>query len=465
MTVTREYKYIEHSISVCPICLKRSDAKIVEKDNSIFIIKKCAEHGEFCNLLEEDSSWFHNRKLYDKPGNKFTPQTENLKGCPFDCGLCPSHEQHTCIGLIEITTRCNLNCPVCFADSRNGNDLSIENFNRMLDFFVASEGGSADILQISGGEPSLHPEIIKFIHLARSKNIGYVMLNTNGLRIAEDIDFVKELSQFKGGFEVYLQFDGFDESTHKYFRGKPLFEIKQKAIENLDNYNIPVTLVSTIEQGINDHELGRIVNLGFSKKSIRGINIQPLAYFGRLPDDKSQSLNQEQPHDRLTITSIMRKIEEQTSSMVRKSDFIPLPCDADRVALTYFYRDKKQGFIPLTREVDLKKYLPYIRNTFKFDPDDFIKELSSNIFTKECCNVMGFFKDLAKIVPAGYLLKSEEEKISYVNNNTFRISITSFIDAFNFDIKSAQKECVHFITPDLRKIPFSTYNLLHRNNA
>lgn len=452
--MTRNYKYLEHTTSICPVCMKKAAAKIIERDNSIYILKHCLEHGEFCDILEEDAVYYHNRKRYDKPGNSFECQSNREEGCPFDCGLCPEHEQHTCVGLIEITSNCNLNCPVCFANSQNGDYLSYTDFDKMLDFFVASENGKADILQISGGEPTLHPEIIPFIELARTKNISYVMLNTNGLRIAEDLEFVRELSRFKGGFEVYLQFDGFDDAIHTYFRGKPLSSIKQKAIENLNAYNIPVTLVTTIERGINDHEIGKIINFGLSTRCVRGINFQPIGYFGRLPESN--------PGNRHTITSVIRKIEELTSSMIRKSDFIPLPCNTDRVAITYFYKDKNNVFIPLTRNIDLKKYLPYIKNTFKFDPDTFLKELTMNVSLKECCNGMGFFKDIAKIVPVSYIFKTEDEKINYVSDNTFRIAITSFVDAYNFDIKSVQKECIHVITPGLKKIPFSTFNLLHR---
>lgn len=444
--------------------MQRIDGKIIEKDNSVYILKYCKEHGEFSSLLEERAAWFYNQKVYSKPGNKFINQTQLQKGCPYDCGLCPSHEQHTCIGLIEVTSSCDLNCPLCFAQSGKHNFLSYSEFNKMLDFFVNSEGGKADILQISGGEPTLHPQILDFILLARSKNIDYVMLNTNGIRIAEDTDFVKELSKLKGGFEVYLQFDGFDDKVYQYFRGKPLSVIKKKAIENLNAFNIPVTLVTTIENGINDSELGKIITYGLNTRCIRGINFQPVAYFGRLPENSflTNGSGNIVPENRLTISSVIKKIQDQTSRMIRQDDFIPLPCDSDRVAISYFFKEKNSSFVPLTRKIDLKKHLPFIKNTFKFDPDNILKEMASAIFSKECCGAGGFFTDLMKIIPKGYLFWSEQEKIDFVSNNTFRISITSFVDAYNFDIKSAQKECVHFITSDLRKMPFSTFNIFHR---
>jgi len=393
--------------------------------------------------------------LYTKPGGLSKTQTVRKNNCPYDCGLCPEHEQHTCIGLIEVTNNCDLKCPVCYANSGIGEPLSLKKIDEMLDMYLDSEYGNGEILQISGGEPTTHPDIIEIIKHARDKKIKYVMLNTNGLRIAEDKDFVKELSQFVGGFEIYLQFDGFDKKTYQHLRGRPLTGIKLKAIENLTKYQIPITLVSTIERGINDKEVGRIVEFGINTKYIRGINFQPVAFFGRLNGVKTKN--------RITITGIINNIEKQTKGAIKKSDFIPLPCNVDRVAITYLYKNKGE-FIPLMRNLDLQKFVPVIRNTFKFDAEDFLQDLTSNAFcsTDSCCNYLGLLGDFSKVIPKSYFLKSKKEKIEYVSENTFRISISSFVDAYNFDMKSMKKECVHVITPDFKKMPFSSYNILYR---
>lgn len=406
-------------------------------------------------LLEEDANYYLKRGDYDKPGSISKPQTKIENGCPFDCGLCPDHEQHTCIGLIEVTNACDLNCKFCYANSGGQNFLSLEKIGQMLDLFLESESGNAEILQISGGEPTMHPEIIKIIKLARDKKIKYILLNTNGLRIAKDENFVKELSQFVGGFEIYLQFDSFNDNTYESFRGRKLLDIKKKAIANLVKYKIPITLVSTIKKGVNDNEIGEIVKFGIDTKYIRGINFQPIALFGRIgKEDKNE--------DRITLTGIINCIEKQLNGMIKKEDFIPLPCDVDRVVITYLYRLENE-FIPIVRNVNIKEYLPAIRNTFKFNPEDILKDITSNLFSSpSCCNYFDLFSKLKPIMPAKFFLKSQEEKIDYVSENTFRISITSFIDAHNFDMKSMKKECVHVITPELKKIPFSAYNMIHR---
>lgn len=450
----RDYQYIESTVSLCPGCMKRLDAKIVLRNGSIYLLKHCAEHGAQEELLEEDAGYYLNRLSYDKPGTISATQTERKDGCPFDCGLCPEHDQHTCIGLIEVTPKCDMQCPVCYAGSgAEGDYLPLEKIGEMLEFFRNSEYGNAEILQISGGEPTTHPQIINIIKLARAK-VKYVFLNTNGLRLAEDEKLAAELGRFQGGFEVYLQFDGFDPKTHERLRGRDLAEIKTKAIANLAKYKVPVTLVATVAKGVNDGELGRIVEFGINAGNIRGINFQPVAFWGRLENvDKK---------DRLTITGIIDRIEKQTKGMLKKSDFIPLPCDVDRVALTYLYRSGG-GFIPLIRDLDIKACLPVIRNTFKFDPEDFMKDLAKNALTGGGCCGVDLLKNFKKIIPGEYLRKSEMGKVEYVSANSFRISVTSFVDAYNFDMKAMKKECVHVITPDLKKIPFSAYNMLYRN--
>ena len=161
------------------------------------------------------------------------------------------------------------------------------------------------------------------------------------------------------------------------------------------------------------------------------------------------------------MTGIINNIEKQTNGMIKNNDFIPLPCDVDRVAFTYLYRQGDE-FIPLVRNINFKEYLPIIRNTFKFNPEDLLKDIAENIFAGSCCNLKDLFGKLKPIIPSNFLAKSKQEKINYVSENTFRISITSFVDAYNFDLKSMKKECVHVLTPDLQKIPFSAYNMIHR---
>ena len=228
----RDYVYYEYTNSLCNECLKVIPSKIVFKDNKVYLLKHCFEHGEQLELLEHDIEYFKHKRDFDKAGTITQTQTEVKHGCPYDCGICPNHDQHSCINLIEVTDKCNMCCNTCYARSGKGKDKDFETLKKMIDFAADAEGGRGEVLQISGGEPTLHKDIIEIIEYARER-FQYVMLNTNGIRIAEDIDFVKELSKFKGRFEIYLQFDSFEDEVYKIIRGRELKSIKERAVINL----------------------------------------------------------------------------------------------------------------------------------------------------------------------------------------------------------------------------------------
>jgi uncharacterized radical SAM superfamily Fe-S cluster-containing enzyme len=340
--------------------------------------------------------------------------------------------------------------------------LSLEQISRMMAFFQDAESGKAEVLQISGGEPTLHPQILDILSLAKAKGFKCVMLNTNGLRLAADQSFARELGELAGGFEVYLQFDGFDRAGCAQLRGRDLVETKREAVEQLMRYKVPTTLVATIKRGVNDHELGRMLEFGMQSDCVRGINFQPLAFFQGGERQKGES--------RTTVTDILERIETQTKGAIRLDDFVPLPCDVERVAITYLYRSRGE-FRPVTRGVDLRRYLPDIPNTFAFNADDFLRTAATpagggpdlrRAAPGKCDCVEPFLRVLRPLIPTNYARRSAAQKIEHINRNTFRISVSSFVDPYNFDLQSMQKECVHVITPDLRRIPFSAYNMFHR---
>lgn len=444
----RDYIFHEHTTSLCSTCKKPLNAKIIFKDESVYIRKYCLEHGVHDELLERDKTYFLRKRQYDKPSTMIKHDHEMKKGCPHDCGLCPQHDQHTCIGLIEITQRCNMACSMCYADSEKTSDLSLAEIEAMMDYYQEAENHKAEILQISGGEPTLHEDILEIIKMGQAKKIKYVMLNTNGLRIAEDEVFAEALGQFKGGFEVYLQFDGTGKEAHMAHRQKDVLDLKLKAIERLVHYQIPVTLVVALSKE-NRMEIGKVIQFAIKTPYIRGINFQPVVHYGDGDVDREQ---------RLTLSDVLNEIEKQTSQLLKKDDFIPLPCNVERIAVTYMLKGEK-GFIPVLRHTRVEDYVSLIDNTLNFDMEELLKNKRQGFLG---CSCFDDVKLLKKLIPANYLLKSKDEKLKFVDENTFRITVTSFVDAINFDMKSVQKECVHVITKDLKRVPFSMYNLFHR---
>jgi 7,8-dihydro-6-hydroxymethylpterin dimethyltransferase len=448
-----DYRLVEYTQSLCSTCLRVVPAKIVEKEGGIYLLKDCREHGQQWALREENAGYYLKRREYDRPGKTSLSQNGTEKGCPFDCGLCTAHEQHTCIGLIEVTSACDQACPVCYADSGRGSHLGLDQISRMLEFLQRCENGCAEIVQISGGEPTSHPQILEILRLAKEHKFKYVMLNTNGLRISQDREFVEKLGEFAGGFEVYLQLDGVDSGSSVAMRGRQVSDFKQEALARLSDAGISTTLAATVARGVNEQELGRLIYLGLKTPGVRGINLQPLAYFGRLPD----SLKQNQP---ITIGGIMGLIEAQMDGMLKAEDFVPLPCNVERVALSFLMR-RGQAFTPLTRVVQVRDYLEFLDSTFAYDLDELLKRAEFSP-ARGCCNLGQFFERLKQFIPLDFKNRSLAERRQFVDQNTFRISIVSFVDALNFDMKSIKKECVHVITPDLQRIPFSAYNIFHR---
>ncbi|GAH48249.1 unnamed protein product, partial [marine sediment metagenome] len=262
----------------------------------------------------------------NKPGSipyDFATKVED--GCPHDCGLCPEHQQHTCIGIIEITGRCNLNCPTCFADAGQGPDLSLTQVEDILDRLMVTEH-EPEIVQISGGEPTIHPQILDILAAAKSRNIRHIMLNTNGIRLAQDPDFVRQLAYYEP--TIYLQFDGLTAHAYDVLRGRDLLAVKQKALDNLAEAGIHAILVATISQGVNEGEIGDILRFGLNHPAVLGINYQPVTFCGRSKDNPD-------PLHRTTLPDILHKLEAQTEGTFPCQRFLPRTLSSPHLLCLY----------------------------------------------------------------------------------------------------------------------------------
>lgn len=449
--------YHEATLSLCPVCRERIPGKIYLHEGQVFLDKKCPAHGLFHVLLEEDAGFWLNRRSFDKPGTDSLRQSETRRGCPFDCGLCPEHDQHSCIGLFEITETCDLGCPVCFARSGAGKHVPLETLKRMTAFLLEAEGGQLEILQISGGEPTLHPELVPFLNYLRQQPIRHIILNTHGLTLPGNPELLAALASFTTGFELYLQFDGVTDAPYEALRGRPLLREKTEVLEHLSRLGIPMTLAVTAAAGINDEQLGQLFRLGLNTPSVRGICFQPLAQFGRLPVH--------QPPQGLTPTGIMRRLCRQTGSLLSPEDFVPLPCNVERVIVSYLLK-KNGAFMPITKQSQIKSMLPLIDNTLNVHLEDLEKAARERLKSGgDWCNCFQLLRDIQKRFPKTFTAGNTAARKAFLDSETFRITIVSFVDAWNFDLKSAQKECVHLVTPDLKRIPFSMYNTLYREGA
>ena len=252
----RDSDFIFHELtrSICPVCKRVIDAQVILKNNKVYMRKRCPDHGWFEGLLSSDAQMYVSSAAFTKPGTApLDFSTEEKEGCPLDCGLCPAHQQHTCLALIEVNTACNLACPVCFADAGEGFTLSLEEVEGMLDRLLELEG-EPEVVQFSGGEPTIHPNILDMVRAAKARGISNAMINTNGIRIAKDDRFLAELEELRP--TIYLQFDGLERETYRRIRGQDLLDLKLRCLDRLAQIDLDVALVAAVERGINEHEVG-----------------------------------------------------------------------------------------------------------------------------------------------------------------------------------------------------------------
>ena len=321
----------------------------------------------------------------------------------------------------------------------------------MMDALVASEG-EPDLLQLSGGEPTIHPEILGIIAAAKRRPIRHVMLNTNGVRIAEDPDFVKRLAEFRPGFEVYLQFDSLRPEAHLNLRGADLTRIRRQALENLEQAGISTTLVVVVKQGVNDDELPSIIDHALEWRCVRGVVFQPVQDAGRNEGFDAGS-------DRFPLSAIRRRIID-SSGPFAEGDIIPLPCNPESIAIGYALR-KGRKIAPVTSFFPRELLVEALPNAITFEkyPDLHRQVLKFFSLATAECNSVEKLTELLCCLPEVPLPKG----LGY--EDTFRVVIVEFMDAHNFCLGRVKRSCIHFVTPEGKIIPFETYNLFYRDTA
>ena len=450
---SRPYIFWDQTTSLCETCLRLVPAKIEIRDNEVWYQKRCPQHGAQTTLVSTDATYWKLCKDYIKPGDRpLTLQSHTEYGCPFDCGLCPDHEQHSCLALIEINEHCNLTCPVCFADSSpaRSRQLSLETIESMLDTLIASEG-EPDLVQISGGEPTLHPDIFAILDAVRARPVRHVMINTNGVRLAREPDFVARLAEHRRGLEIYLQFDSMKRDALMNLRGADLRGVRQQALENLERHGISTTLVVTVKRGVNDDEIGAIVRHALEWRCVRGVTFQPVQDAGR-----NESFDKER--HRIVLSEIRERVIKE-SGVFDGKDMIPLPCNPETISIAYGLRNGRT-VIPVMSLLPREELIASLPNTVTFEKQPALLRKFMELFSLSsgpentgermaellCC--------LPRVpVPPG---------ISY--ENVFRVVIVQFMDRFNFCVGGVKRSCIHFVTPQGQIIPFDTYNLFYRND-
>lgn len=476
---------IKKTKSLCPECLKVVEAEVYQKDDKVMVKKECSEHGEFNNVYWSSNELYELAKESNFKGEGVeNPQTPVNEGCPLDCGLCPDHQSHTILGLIDVTNRCNMKCPVCFANaavSKYIYEPSYEEIRQMLRNLRGNEPVSAPAIQFAGGEPTVRKDIVDLVKLAKEEGFSHTQIATNGIKLAKDPELVKELKE-AGLNTVYLQFDGVTEEPYINNRGRNILPIKLEAIENCRKEKLGIVLVPTVVKGVNDDQIGDIIKFAVENIDvIRGVNFQPISFAGRTPADEVEK-------QRVTIPDFEQMVEKQTDSKIKVEDFHPassvfpisefiealegepqvtFTCHPHCGAATYVFIDNGD-IIPITQFIDVDRFFDLLSKSAEDIKDGGLTGKAKTLAraTVELPRTVDRSKAPSSIDIKNILLQVFKERsysaLGDFHHNTLLIACMHFMDPWNFDCDRVKRCVIHYAVPDGRIIPFCTMNTLYR---
>lgn len=475
-------KTVRKTDSLCPKCLKKIPAVLIEKSEKILMRKKCPKHGEFEDVYYGDSALYKKYMAYFRTGKGVEyPQKKEKKGCPFDCGLCENHKSSTVLANLDVTNACNFNCPICFANASNSGYLyqpEMEEIEAMMDTLRQQKPPCAAI-QFSGGEPTVRPDLPEIIRTAKEKGFKQIMIATNGKVIAEKPKY-SEMLKSLGVSTIYLQFDGITPEPYIQARGFDALSIKKEAIRNLRRSGGPgIVLVPTLVKGVNDNQIGSMIRFAQENMDIvRGVNFQPVSFTGRI---SREQLKQQ----RITIPDMLGLIEEQLNGEITRNDFKTIPCLVPFMDFlkrtqgpseypelsthpvcgvgTYVFKNDFK-LVPITRIINVRELLSLVSEVQKIEKSEIATRILPHL--PKLVKVSG----LSDSTPLLDLLKDIVVTGSFQSAARFHrellfIGSMHFMDPYNFDCERVERCCIHYVVPDGRVIPFCAYNTLHREKV
>ena len=447
---------IKKTRSLCPECLEKVDATVYDRDGAVYMDKRCEKHGKYSALLASDRRHYY---VAD-------PNVESLVSCCGPGQHCGDQvANHSCNMLLEITQSCNLTCPTCYAGSspQNKTFMSVDQFTKTIDGLLEKGKGDADLIQLSGGEPTIHPQFFDIVEIALDRGIKQVYINTNAIKLSRR-EFAERVASYGSRVSVYLQFDGFKRSTYGLLRGREdLLDTKIKAADHCEELGINTVPTMTLTRKINDDEVGEFIQWASSRpRSIRKVMIQPAMYSGRYDNPRLV--------ERMTVADVVEEICQQTDNVYTAEDFTPIPCsDPNCFSLAVAVRTAN-GLKPISRYLPRyqkwtnpanQQMLAAVSDTF--DSAGSFADLMSKVVASDA---LAELDDAALDALLDIVEQLPQEAVSSHDpqdwNGMFAIGIKPFMDAYSYDQDRIDKCCVHIISADGTPVSFCEYNAINR---
>lgn len=456
--MNRDYIYYKTTRSVCPVCHEIISAKIIFIENSVYMLKHCKSHGEFKTLISRNKKKYIETLKINKPAvYPLTSFNEKFEGCTVNCGLCPEHQQHTCLPLIEITDHCNMKCPICLASNHGSFHMRPEEYKDIIDNLIRAEG-LIDLINISGGEPTLNPYLSEILDISYRPEIVNISISTNGRVFLKNRDLLLRLID-KNIF-ISFQFDGFDPVPYKSLRGEDMLQEKLEILSLLEKYSARTSLVMTVVNGENTKCIPDFVKFFLEKDFIKSIMFQPVIFVNeKFPYNESKVA---------TIPDVVKEIASGSGGIIDEEDMINLPCSHPSCfALTYLLKLKGGGYIPLPKLIDIETYLDSIKNktipgleadSYNVIKDNIYRLWSSSGIYPEAEKITKTIKSLICEIGGLGRNPAAPDVFKIVESNVKSIFIHHFMDAYNFDISRAMKCCNQYALPGNKLIPCCVYN-------
>ena len=454
---------IHETTSLCRTCKVALPAQVVATDaGEAWMVKRCAAHGDQAVRLSPDAAWYERtRKQMPRPAPPPRAKRPVEHGCPFDCGPCPSHAQRIRMPVVTITSACDLDCPMCYVHNKNEDAyfMSRAEFGGVLEHLLEASGGDVDLINLTGGEPTLHPELPELVEMCRAAGIHRVSVCSHGLGLLRNDALLERLASL--GTRIALSFDTFDAATDKRLNGTRSVEQKLEVLRRFDRAGLDTTLIPVVTRGYNDHEIGRIVQMGLELACVRHLEIHTITYTGQGGATFDRS-------GRISMLEVLERIEATTNGLLRPADFVASPCAHPLCyQIAYLLMDPAGGPpVPFTRFLDRDTLYSCLGEHLYIEPSPRLERAIVDAIDRlwaegDDARTLGLLNDLLRrLFPKKPLSPAEALEIS--ERAVKAVYVHSHMDEETFDVERAYQCCDSNVYPDGATVPVCNYNILYR---